>query len=57
MFLHALRDIEPGEELFFDYGLVIEGRITPSLKKDYACWCGTPSCRGTMLALRRRKKA
>jgi SET domain-containing protein len=57
VFLHALRDIMPGEELFFDYGLVIDGRITPKLKKDYACWCGTPSCRGTMLAIRRRKKA
>ncbi len=57
VFLHALRDITPGEELFFDYGLVIDSRVTPSLKKEYACWCGTPSCRGTMLAIKRRKKA
>jgi hypothetical protein len=56
VFLKALRDIAPGEELFFDYGLVIDSRITPSLKKDYACWCGSPDCRGTMLAIRRRKK-
>ena len=55
VFLMALRDIEPGEELFFDYGLVIDARITPSLKKEYACWCGAQNCRGTMLALRRRK--
>ena len=57
VFLRALRDITPGEELFFDYGLVIDSRITPTLKKEYACWCGTPSCRGTMLAIKRRKKA
>lgn len=59
VFLHALHDIEPGEELFFDYGLVIDARITPSLKKEYACWCGAEECRGTMLALKRprRKKA
>ena len=57
MFLMALRDIEPGEELFFDYGLVIDARITPSLKKEYACWCGAKNCRGTMLALRRRKSS
>ena len=55
VFLKALRDLHPGEELFFDYGLVIDERITPSLKKDYACWCGSPNCRGTMLALRRRR--
>jgi len=56
VFLKALRDIAPGEELFFDYGLVIDSRITPSLKKDYACWCGSPHRPGTMLAIRRRKK-
>ncbi len=55
VFLKALRDIAPGEELFFDYGLVIDERITPTLKKEYACWCGTPPCRGTMLATRRRR--
>lgn len=55
VFLKALRDIAPGEELFFDYGLVIDCRITPTLKKEYACWCGAPECRGTMLAIKRRK--
>jgi SET domain-containing protein len=55
VFLHALRDIHPGEELFFDYGLVIDARLTAKLKKEYACWCGTPSCRGTMLAPKRRR--
>lgn len=54
VFLNALRDIEPGEELFFDYGLIIDARLTPKLKKEYACWCGSPKCRGTMLASRRR---
>lgn len=55
VFLRALRDLTPGEELFFDYGLVIEGRITASVRNDYACWCGTPSCRTTMLALTPRQ--
>jgi SET domain-containing protein len=54
VFLKALRDITPGEELFFDYGLVIDARMTAKLKKEYACWCGSPKCRGTMLASRRR---
>ena len=56
VFLDALRDIAPGEELFFDYGLVIDARMTPKLKKEYACWCGAPTCRGTMLAPKERKR-
>lgn len=55
VFLNALRDIEPGEELFFDYGLVLDARITEKVRQDYACWCKTPSCRGTMLSLNARQ--
>jgi SET domain-containing protein len=54
VFVKALRDLAPGEELCYDYGLVIDERYTPALKKQYACHCGTPSCRGTMLAPKRR---
>ena len=54
VFIRALRDIAPGEELFYDYGLVIDERYTPRLKKQYACRCGSASCRGTMLAPKRR---
>ena len=50
VFIKALRDIQPGEELNYDYGLVIDSPLTPELKAEYACWCGAPSCRGTMLA-------
>jgi uncharacterized protein len=57
VFLVALRDIAPGEELFFDYGLVIDERYTPALKKRFACHCGAPHCRGTMLAPRRKPRA
>lgn len=53
VFIKALRDIAPGEELFYDYGLVIDERYTPSLKRKYACRCGSPNCRGTMLAPKR----
>jgi hypothetical protein len=43
-----------GEELNYDYGLVIDERYTPKLKAEYPCWCGSPACRGTMLAPKRR---
>jgi len=56
VWIEALRDIKAGEELFYDYGLIIDERITPTLKKQYRCLCGAENCRGTMLALRRRKK-
>lgn len=47
----ALRDIQAGEELFYDYGLVMDDKITRQMKLDYRCLCGAPTCRGTMLAL------
>jgi SET domain-containing protein len=53
VFIRALRAIRPGEELFYDYGLVIDERYTPTLKKKFACHCGARACRGTMLAPKR----
>ena len=54
VFLKALRDIESGEELSYDYGLIIDARQTAKLKDDYACRCRAANCRGTMLARKRR---
>jgi uncharacterized protein len=57
VFIYALRDIARGEELNYDYGLIMEERHTPALKRAYACLCGAASCRHTMLAPKRKKKA
>jgi len=54
VFIEALRDLQPGEELFYDYGLVIEERYTAKLKKEYECRCGSHNCRRTMLAPKTR---
>jgi uncharacterized protein len=53
IFIRALRAIKAGEELFFDYGLVVDERHTVKLKKRYECRCGARQCRGTMLAPKR----
>ena len=57
VFIQALRDISADEELFYDYGLVIDERQTKKLKKEYACHCGARKCRGPMLAPKRNGKA
>jgi uncharacterized protein len=53
VFIKALRNIKPGEELFYDYGLTIDERYTPALKRRFPCHCGTKGCRGTLLAPKR----
>ena len=52
LFIHAIRDIKAGDELSYEYNLVIEDRYTPAIKKLYACRCGTRKCQGTFLAKR-----
>ncbi|MET0540970.1 MAG: SET domain-containing protein-lysine N-methyltransferase [Variovorax sp.] len=43
----TLVEVDAGDELFIDYGLVADEGSSPT---DYACCCGAASCRGTMLA-------
>ncbi len=50
VFIDAIRDIEQGEELTFDYKLDVNAS-TEIKKKRYACRCGALNCRGTMLSL------
>jgi SET domain-containing protein len=51
IFIYAMREIEPGEELSYDYALEIDEPITKKSMKEYECLCGTRSCRGTLLGL------
>jgi hypothetical protein len=50
VFIKALRNIKAGEELNYDYGLIIDEPYTKKLKAEYPCWCGAKNCRGTLLA-------
>lgn len=56
IFIVTLRDIARGEELFFDYGLILDQRHTAKVKANYRCLCGNAVCRGTMLAPKRRRR-
>ncbi|MGE4241620.1 SET domain-containing protein [Ramlibacter sp.] len=53
VWIKALRNIRPGEELNYDYGLIIDEPYTKKLKAEYPCWCGAKTCRGTLLAPKR----
>jgi SET domain-containing protein len=56
VYIHALRDIDAGEELNYNYALIYDERHTPALKRLFACRCGTPACSGTMLAPKKRSR-
>jgi SET domain-containing protein len=57
VFIYAIRDIRPGEELTYNYGIVLDEPHTPRLKKLWACHCGAKNCTGTMLQPKRRRRS
>jgi SET domain-containing protein len=61
VFIEAIRTIEPGDELSYDYQIQREDDDPPNIDEIFACRCGFPQCRGTMLwpdpPRRQRRKA
>jgi uncharacterized protein len=57
VFIDALRDIAPGEELGYDYEIGRDKDDPPNVDEIYACRCGSPKCRGSMLEAKAVKKA
>lgn len=53
IWIEAIRDIAPGEELAYDYAYELKERHTPAAKRRYPCRCGAARCRGTILAKKR----
>lgn len=53
IWIETIRDVEPGEELAYDYAYTLEERHTPAAKKRFPCHCGSVRCRGTILAKKR----
>jgi len=52
IFIYALRNIRPGEELSYDYALEVDEPLTPDVKKEHACHCRASGCRGSLLAVK-----
>lgn len=49
VYIEAVRTIQPGEELGYDYEIGREPDDPPNVDEIFACRCGAPKCRGTML--------
>jgi uncharacterized protein len=49
VFIESRRDIQPGDELTYDYNLQIGEKHTKAAKREHACFCRARRCRGTML--------
>jgi uncharacterized protein len=56
IFIETLRPVRAGEELVYDYGIVLEVPHTQRLKKLWACRCGTAACTGTLLKPKKRMR-
>jgi SET domain-containing protein len=49
VYIETTRDIAPGEELTYDYQIQREQGDPANIDEVFACHCGAPNCRGTML--------
>ena len=54
VFIEAIRTIQPGEELCYDYSIGRDRDDPPNVDELWACHCGARECRGTMLWPARR---
>jgi len=56
IFIEALRTIQPGEELAYDYQIQRDDDDPADVDVIFACHCGAQSCRGSMLAALKKKR-
>jgi SET domain-containing protein len=49
IFIEAIRDIEAGDELVYDYMIERDADDPPNIDLVFSCRCGANGCRGTML--------
>jgi uncharacterized protein len=49
IFIEAIRTIQPGEELSYDYQIQRDSDDAANVDEVFACRCGAEDCRGSML--------
>jgi len=57
IFITSIRDIAAGEELTYDYNMEAPSPLPRDWRRRYACRCGTPSCRGTIVVRPKPRRA
>jgi uncharacterized protein len=57
VFIEAVRTIEPGEELAYDYQIQRDDDDATNVDEIFACHCGAADCRGSMLEARKPPRA
>jgi SET domain-containing protein len=57
IFIFAMKNIQPGNELTYDYQYARSEDDEPHEESIYPCYCGAPRCRGTILEPRKRRKS
>jgi hypothetical protein len=56
IYVEAIRTIQPGEELAYDYQIERDPEDPPNVDAIFACRCGAASCRGSMLLARKKPR-
>jgi len=56
VYIEAIRTIQPGEELAYDYQIQRDPDDAPDVDAIFACRCGAASCRGSMLEPARKPR-
>jgi len=54
IYVEAMRTIQPGEELAYDYQIERDPEDPPNVDEIFACRCGAAKCRGSMLVARKK---
>jgi uncharacterized protein len=56
VFIEAIRTIQPGEELNYDYAIGRDSDDAANVDEIFACRCGAANCRGSMLEPKKKPR-